>query len=378
MYATLLGRNVPRERATWLALLFAFATPVFYRSAHLNHNVFLMQVLFGAFLLCWRRPDERDEPRLARRAWAGFLSGMAIALDYAGIVPAGLIALYFVVESARRVGIGRALSGAVPALLAALPPIVFLFATQWAMYGDPWKPGQFWMPDQNEFVDVGARGMALPSLEVFLKNLLSPSWGLLPYAPLLLFAFLPRLGVRDEQRVLPRRERAWAWLFALAFMTFCAMNVYSLLQFNTGFRYLLPLVPFLFLLAADHLAHMRARWLAALTAAVVLHAVVLSMTRHVSDTENELRRAAVQLGVHAWELDGYWSILCSNTNVPHSFVRLFTEGPQLPWLTVLRQTSPGAAWLASPWLATAILALVAAACGLLWRAGARSAARAGA
>jgi hypothetical protein len=371
MYSTLLARGIERSRSVWLAFLFAFATPVFYRSAHLNHNVFLMLVLFSAFLLLWPRPGEAARVSTARRAWAGFLCGMAISLDYAGVVPAGILALYFVISRARAAGLATALREAIPSVVAALPPILFLLGTQWSMYGDPFTPGQFVMPRQNEYVDVGARGIMLPSGEVFLKNLISPSWGLLPFAPLLAFAFLPAGPIPDAQRVLPRRERTWAWIFILAGMAFCAMNVYSLLQFNTGFRYLLPVVPFLFLLASDHLARLERRWLAALTVAVLTHAVVLSMTREVSDTENDLRRLSVALDTPSIALDGYWQLALSTTPVPASFVRILNEGPQLPWLTVLRQTSPDSPWLGNPFLALGLTAAVALLCAAIWRAGAR-------
>jgi hypothetical protein len=374
MYGTLLRRGVARGRAAWLALLFAIATPVFYRSAHLNHNVFLMAAIFGAFVLLWREL-EAETPSLARRAWAGFLCGLAISLDYAGVVPAGVLALYFVVERARRHGLARSLRDALASVVAALPPIGFLLGTQWAMYGDAFTPGQFVMPDQNEYVHEGARGIALPSPEVFLKNLVSPSWGLLPFAPLLAFAFLPSRSIPARELVLPRRERLWSWACTLAFLLFCAMNVYSLLQFNTGFRYLLPVVPLLFLAASDHLARLDRRWLAALTVAVVAHALVLSMVREVSDAENDLRHAATQLGLLAPQLDGYWTVLFTQTAVPASWLRVLDEGPQLPWLTVLAQTTPDAAWLKGPLLPSALLVAVAALCLAIWRLGARAAAR---
>lgn len=368
MYAVLLQRGIERARATWLAFLFAFATPVFYRSAHLNHNVFLMLALFGAFLLLWRRNGERSLSP-SRRAWAGFLCGMALSLDYAGVVPAGVLALYFIVTRARESSIATALRESLVSVLAAIPPILFLLGTQWAMYGDPFTPGQMVMPNQNEFVDTGARGMGLPSLEVFLKNLISPSWGLIPFAPLLLIAFWPTR--RDRELVFPRRERVWSVVFVLAFMLFCAMNTYSLLQFNTGFRYLLPVVPFLFLAASDHLARMHKRTLIAITVVCIAHALVLSMTREVSDTENDLRREALRLGVAQWEVPGYWSAMLTQTPVPASWGRVFTEGPQLPWLTVLRQTSPNTTWLASPLVPLGLMAFCTALAAAIWRAGQR-------
>jgi hypothetical protein len=372
VYRVLVARGVERPRATWLALLFAFATPVFYRAAHLNHNVFLMAAVFGAFLLLWDWRGAGCAPGTARRAWAGFLCGCAIALDYAGFVPAAVVALYFASTRARADGIASALKESALPVAAALPPIAFLLGTQWAMYGDPFTPGQFVMPRQNEYVDTGARGIAWPSAEILLKNLVSPSWGLLPFAPLLLFAFLPARTIQAGALVFPRRERRWSAALVVAFMLFCAMNTYSLLQFNTGFRYLLPLVPFLFLAASDHLARLDRRWLAALTVATVAHGAALAMTREVNDTENDLRRIALQLGVASYDLPGYWTVITTLPPVPQSWYRVLHEGPQLPWLTVLRQTSPGVPWLASPLVPLGLMAASAAACAAVWRSGARA------
>ena len=95
------------------------------------------------------------------------------------------------------------------------------------------------------------------------------------------------------------------------------------------------------------------------------------MTREVSDTENDLRREAIRLGVAQWEVPGYWSAMLTRTPVPASWPRAFDEGPQLPCLTVLRQTSPDAPWLARWWLAPALLALGAAVTAWVWRAGGR-------
>jgi hypothetical protein len=372
MFSLLVKRGVGRARAVWLAMLFAFATPVFYRTAHLNHNMFLMEVLFGAFLLLWQRDDETQTLSTSRRAWAGFLCGMAISLDYAGVVPAGMVALYFVVTRARATNLATALRESIAPVLAALPPIVFLLATQWAMYGNAFTPGQFVMPHQNDYVDLGVRGIGFPSLEVFTKNLISPSWGLLPFAPLLAIAFIRLERRRDEQLIFPRRERLWSALLVLAFMLFCAANWYSLLQFNTGFRYLLPVVPFLFLAASDRLAKWPSKRLALVTAVVLVHAVVLCMMREVSDTENDLRKLAVAQGTSSMQVPGYWHAMLTHTAVPASWIRLFEDGPQLPWLTVLRQTSPKNELLASPLVPLALMLACALAIAAIWKLGARA------
>ncbi len=364
-------RGLERSRALWLAFLFAFATPVFYRTAHLNHNMFLMEALFGAFLLLWPHPPDARPLRLARRLGAGFLCGLAFALDYAGALPVLVLTAYLVVPRAKQAGWAASLREALPFVLAGLPGLAFLLGTQWAMYGDPLAPGQFVMNAVN-FTDRGVKGIGFPSLEVFVKNLLSPSWGLLAFSPFLVLGFVPA-RYPESSLLFPRAERRWSALFVLVFLLFCAANWYSLMQFNSGFRYLLPVVPFLFLAASDHLARMPKRWLVALAVASFAHMGVLCMYREVSDTEKELLDRAAELGVAQTEVPGYWTALLTETAVPRSWRELLHQGPQLPWLTVMRQTATGPQrLLGNPWLPTILLALTALALAALWRAGERS------
>jgi len=371
VYRVLRDRRIERGKALWMTWLFAFGTPVFFRTAHLNHNMFLMEALFLAFFLLWVRPEMSFPVSLGRRVGAGFLCGTALALDYAGVIPAGVLALYLVVPRARVAGWGAALRESVPFALAAVPPVLFLLGTQWAMYGDPFTPGQFVMRDVN-YTERGLRGIGLPSLEVFVKNLISPSWGLLAYAPVLVLGFWPIRRRERTELVFPARERRWSALFVLTFMLFCAANWYSLMQFNTGFRYLLPVVPFVFLAASDHLVRMSGPWLKGITVASIAHEVVLCMAREVNDTEQNLRDLAERLGIGQTAVEGYWRALLTETPVPMAYRRLFSEGIQLPWLTGLRQTSPGReALLGNPFLVAGLFALAGGAICGLWVVGLR-------
>ncbi len=371
LYRTLLGRGVPRGRATWLALLFAFGTPVFYRTAHLNHNMFLMEAVFAAALLLWVRPEESFPLSRARRLGAGALAGAAFALDYAGAVPCAVLYAYLVLARVPSGGWWRALKESAPFVLASLPGLVFLLLTQWWMYGDPFTPGQFVMPPVN-YTEEGVKGISWPSLEVFVKNLFSPGWGLFTFGPLLLVALLPLRGAREELRLVPRRERLFFGALVLTFMLFCAANVYSLMQFNTGFRYLLPVVPFLYLAACEPMARWSRPTLAVVSALAVFHTWVLTTARVVRDTEKNLRDLAVARGVPEWSLPDYWSTLLSETAVPLSYRVLLEEGPQLPWLAVLRRTSGGEGGLLhGPLLPLAILALTGLAVAAVWWLGAR-------
>ncbi len=371
MYHLLRGRRLSRRKSLLLTWLFAFGTPVFFRTAHLNHNMFLMEALFLAFFLLWSRPGTKLPVSLARRVGAGLLCGSAVAMDYAGIVPVGVLTLYLVVSRARRSDWKTSLRESAPFVLAAIPPVLFLLGTQWAMYGNAFTPGQFVMREVN-YTEKGLRGIGFPSLEVFFKNLFSPSWGLFLFAPVLLVGFVPAWRYRAEELVLPTWERRWSALFVLTFLVFCAANWYSLMQFNTGFRYLLPVVPFVFLAAADHLARLPRGWLAGVTVTSVAHQAVLCMAREVNDTEKNLREAAEELGLAQTQVEGYWRAMLTETPVPVAYERLFTEGLQLPWLTVLRQTSPGReALLGSPFLVPGLFALAGSAIYGIWLVGAR-------
>ena len=340
MFGVLIGRGVARRRALWLSLLFLFGTPLFYRSVSLNHNVMLMCAAFGAFLCLWPR-DRLAVPFSTRRAaWAGFLSGACVALDYAGVVLSLVMFGYLLATHARSGSLARV---GIAFTLGAVPPGVFLLYSQWAMYGNPFLPGQFWMPHQNEFVGEGVRGFTGPDAELFWLNLAAPGYGMLWWAPLLVLALLPAWRSAGDRMVLPRRERDLVAVLALLFLLFCCCNQYSRLQWNTGFRYLLPLVPFLFLAAADHLARMPTLLLSALSAVVVLHSWVLTMVRHVGDGDD---------------------VLAENWG------RFLRDGVQLPWLTVARNTpSLSFEWLGSAWLPSCVLFLAALLIAAIWSVG---------
>jgi len=377
VYLFLMQRGVERSRAVWLAFLFGFGTPIWYRTGHLNHNMFLMEALFGAFLLLFVKPGRVYEVSLSRRAWAGLLLGLSVSLDYAGAIPAVVLGLYFLWNRGTSAGWSKALRESVPALLAALPPILFLFWSQKIMYGGWFTPGQFVMRPVN-YTEVGMKGIDWPSLEVFFKNLFAPGWGLYTFGPLLLIALWPAPRADEAHWILPRRERRWALALVVTFLLWNAANVYSLMQFNSGFRYLLPIVPFAFLQASDRLARMKQPALACITAAVLFHGLILCMTREVNDTEKILRDRAVAEGVSETQLPGYWNALLTQTPIPMAYRRVFhaappedAQGLQLPWLTVLAQTRLDDARLRSSFLPLALMALCGAIAWLLWIAGER-------
>jgi hypothetical protein len=336
-YGVLRRRGLDANHATGLTLVMGLGTPLFYRTSSLGHNLFVMFAMFGAFVVLWTRPDERMSTR--RRLLAGLLGGLTLATDYVGMMLLPLLYGYFVLPRARAASWGVAIKESMALVVGALPAVAFLLYSQWAMYGNPFYPGQHWMPDQNIYVREGVRGFTLPSLDLFAANLFHPAYGMYTWAPLLLLALVPAWRYGQDTLVLPRRERRFVAIVWIVLLLFASSNQYSRLQFNSGFRYLVPLVPFLVLALADHWVRLgrRVQWFVA--GAVVVHAWVLTVYREPI--------------VQSWRM-------------------LFAEGPQLPWYRVLSLTAdPNNPWLGTWWVPSVVLAITIGLGMGIWRYGAR-------
>ena len=348
IFSILRRRGVKRGRAVALTFLFAFGTPLFYRTATLNHNVFLMMSVFVAFWLLWPQPKDAVPIAPWKVTLAGFLAGFCIALDYAGVVPLLWLYGYLLAVRFPTAGFRKTFVESLRFVAGSIPPVVFLCWSQWVTFGNPFMPGQYHMPMVN-YTERGWRGMDWPSLEILWRNLFDLDWGMYTFGPLLLLGLLPARIYKGQKLILPLRERRAVAAFIVAFMLFNAINQYSLMQWNTGFRYLLPLVPLIFLALSDHLVRMP-RWaLAAIAVPVLVHTWVLSMVRYTR----------VDFGT-------------GNSAIVGSWERFLDGGLRFPWLTVLRQTTPDPSSVVHAWYVPyAILLLTAAICAAIWLVGAR-------
>jgi hypothetical protein len=351
----LLRQGVPPARAVWLALCFALGTPVLYRAATLSNNLLVMATTLGALLALWDLPASR-----ARRALAGLCAAGGLVFDYSACVLPPVLWAWYVLRrrsdfghaghAGWRAGWRIALAESLWIVLGGIPPVLFLWCTQWLQFGHPFLPAQHWMTPAH-FTDRGWRGLTPPDLGLFLENLTSPNWGLVAFAPLLLVALVPTRTIRGPL-VLPRSHRRFVWSYTLLFLVFCSMNQYARMQWNTGFRYLLPLVPLLFLAACDTLARLPRGALAGLSVVVVLHTWVLSSVRYLVQPDE----------------------LATGNAVRECWRRFLTEGPTFPWLTTLRQATPDPASIVhAAWLPYALPAAAAAALAAIWRVGPRPA-----
>jgi hypothetical protein len=228
--------------AFWLSILYGFATPIFFRTGTLNQNLMTAHIVFAGFLLLWNPANRTNWKVETRFALAGFTGGLAILLDYSGVILLALLLAYgwFKYKEDRAKNAVRFVAGALPAIL-------ILWFYQWKCFGHPFYPPQYHMPVINPWVETGFRGFVGPRPHLMWSLLFDYRYGLFLSSPLLLLA---PLSFWISRYNLPRLELRFFFLFFLGLWIFFSGVNYTNLQFNTGIRYLVAIVPFLFVPAA--------------------------------------------------------------------------------------------------------------------------------
>ncbi|MBI1356552.1 MAG: hypothetical protein GC160_19595 [Acidobacteria bacterium] len=237
-----------RRQSLALALVYAFATPVFFRTGYLNHNLVLGHIAFAAFFLL--RP--RHAPPSQRRYFAaGLLAGSCILVDYSGAFlafPLGIFVLWRARSSAT-----DWLRPLIAFAVGAIGPILLLWFYQWRSFGHPFYPPQHWMPPLEWIDEQGFRGVRGPQWRWAWRLWLDLAYGLIPSCPLFLLWFRPGPMFRRVDRphaLLAYGSVALVWLF-LSGVDYIAI------QADTGVRYMAAVFPLLFLPAAFCLVEMR-------------------------------------------------------------------------------------------------------------------------
>jgi hypothetical protein len=240
----LIESGVPSLRAAQAALLYGIVTPVLFRVGHLNHNLLVGDAGFTAFLLLWDPNARALHP--ARGLIAGLLAGYAVLCDYSGLVVLVVLALYVWLRSAGQLIIPHWRS-VVFYIIGVIPGIAILMIYQAWAFGSFILPAQHFMPPTAP-TSQGYRGFGWPSPALLWANFFDPRFGLFVYCPALLLAFMGPFTHRAKYR-LPKLETGIFLMYFGLFVLFCAANRYSWLQPLTGFRYLVPVVPILAILA---------------------------------------------------------------------------------------------------------------------------------
>ena len=264
--------------ALWWSVLYAFGTPVFFRTGFLNHNMMIGHITFLGFLVLWN-PGRSVRWSDATRCFLGGLAGgAAVLFDYSGVVFLGSLFAYAMVvhwESGGR----QLIRHAGWYVAGTLVPGALLIFYQWQSFGHPIYPGQHWMPPV-EWSELGYQGYGFPQIELVSALAFDYRFGLFASCPLMVAAFAAPF-VDRRSRVIPVRELMFILLTFLALWLFFGGVSYTRLQFNAGIRYMAPILPFLFVAAAVALRRLPSVGLQLVAVAAVAQGWCLAMYRDV-------------------------------------------------------------------------------------------------
>ncbi len=294
-----LRRVFDSNRTFWVSILYGFATPIFFRTGTLNQNLMTAHIVFAAFVLLWNPASRTNWKIETRFALAGLGGGLAVLLDYSGVILLSLLFAYgwFRYKENR-------LSHSLRFLAGAIPPILILCFYQWVSFGHPFYPPQYHMPAINPWVETGFRGFVGPRPQLMWSLLFDYRYGLFLSCSLLLLA---PFSFWIRRYNLPAQELRFCFAFFLGLWIFFSGVNYTNLQFNTGIRYLVAIVPFLFV-----------------PAVIVLMALPRMLTLLLSVT------ALVQ----SWCLAMYRDVE-RGAGILEPVKQIFADGLQLPALTTM-------------------------------------------
>ena len=249
MFYVLINLKISNRAAIFLSLLYAFATPVLYRTAQLNHNILVGHFGFFSFVMMWRPWDDPDRPQKPRYLLAGLLCGWAIVLDYSGIVTIFALSIYMFMKWISLPEQVKSHSDHFYFATGVFLSASVLLLYQWHSFGNPFLPAQYYMPSAK-FTGRGFRGMDWPQLDLLWETAFGMRYGLFTSAPILLLALYPPAWFRDSVRIVKNPEIWCIAIICLAYIIFCSANQYGRLQFNSGVRHIVPVTPFLFLVVS--------------------------------------------------------------------------------------------------------------------------------
>ncbi|MBL8191598.1 MAG: hypothetical protein JNK38_26505 [Acidobacteria bacterium] len=265
--------------AVWLALLYAFGTPVFFRTGFLNQNMLMAHAAFFGLVLMWNPGDAKRWATHQRFFLGGVFGGAALLMDYSGMVMLLGLFVYGLAKRWREASLADAIRHGAWYVAGTLPPVGVLWFYQWRSFGNAFLPAQHWMPNVA-YIEQGYQGFSLPQPDLLLALLVDYRYGLFTSCPLFLLALMAWWAHRQEKRLEAFHLIALA-LLSLALWIFFSCVGYSRLQFNSGVRYFAPAFPLLFILAATVLMKLPRAIAYLIVVATVTESWCLAMHRDV-------------------------------------------------------------------------------------------------
>jgi MFS family permease len=317
------------------AFLYALGTPIFFRTAFINQNVFIAHLALFGFTAVWRPGNFPRWTDARGCVIAGLMGGYSLLSDYSGAVVLAWLGLYAAWRGWRAGAFAGSWHHSLWYVAGAAGPVLLLLFYQYRAFGSPWYPGQHYMP-RVEWIDIGYQGVGWPEWRLFKMLLFDTRFGLLTSCPWLALSIAGVVMVSRQHTWLPRTEALFLAAFSFVFLAFFSAVQYTQLQWVTGVRYVLPVVPALFLLA--FVALLRLPPLLRYTV------VVLAFTE-------------------SWCLSMVRAIEISD-----SIARVLLGGFQLPWVNVLAKMAPQyLTYLEQQSSPLALLVLVGALVYGIWR-----------
>lgn len=307
MFRLLVLLGLARKLSLLMALLYALGTPIFFRTAYVNQNLMIAHFALFAFVLLWNPGGLSRWSLRQRYAAAGFFGGLTLLCDYSGAVVLLFLGGYAFAKRWDETSWGNSWKDSLWFAFGMVGPVALLLFYQWRSFGNPFWPGQHYMPPV-EWIDIGYQGFGAPTAELFGLLFFDLRFGLFVTAPLLVLAlFAPILSYRKKS-LIPRRETIFILLFFAGLALFFSCVQYTRIQWVSGIRYMIPVIPFLFLLTV---------------------AVLIRIPRVIT------HGIAVLAFAESWCLSMVRPSGSPDNAVFDSVQQVLLQGFQLPWLTVV-------------------------------------------
>lgn len=255
-------QRTPMGRRLWITAVYAFGAITFFYASRLYAHMPAVFFCLGGFYILWSIRHNRLPVRWGGAA--GLMLGLSVLMEYTTAPMVCIIGLYGLLTLADR----RRLTEFV---VGGIIPGLFLCGYHYICFGSPFStPYSFPMSPENpgphvDQMDVGIGGFGLPGINSLWGLSFSPHRGIFIYMPILIIAVYSLfIQLKDTASPYRLEWRIIATGCAMQFLFNASMINFWFAGYVWGPRYLIPLIPFLFLAIGPNV-HRIPGWLLGLT-----------------------------------------------------------------------------------------------------------------